>query len=497
MQQHPIPQNITGFEFKLIGDMTIKQFGYLAGSAVLTYVFFVLPIHPFVKYPLVGFIPLLGIGLAFIPVEGRPLDRWIKNFIRALFTPSQYLFHKQQSTPEFLKSYAPPPKVTASKTDSLTNQGGSIGQTQMTGSTNGRQLHNKVSGAQFTQFLKSISSSPATNEEDKIRLLEINEAFSQPIATPTIPSPPPPSVSSTQVEEKLRPPQPIPASPIDAGPISQAKTTPTLSAPTSPVLSGFSVPYQSPPPGAYTATQATLAAPVSGDPLLDKKLEEERALEEENNKLKAQLEVLKKQLMQPSTPASQTHVINEPVPHVGQETLDIGQKLHEALSEKERLAGELSKLRNQAAAKNAPAAVTPTPIPVPKQSDKVRVIPAQLAASAGFAGFAQVPNVISGIVKDTKGEILPNIILEIKDQGHNPVRAFKTNKLGQFSGATPLANGKYLIELEDPKNINTFDVIAIELVGSVFQPIEITARDPAKGEREKLYSALFGNQTGN
>ncbi|EKD47460.1 MAG: hypothetical protein ACD_66C00049G0001, partial [uncultured bacterium] len=28
MEQHPVPQNVTGFQFKLIGDITLKQFAY-------------------------------------------------------------------------------------------------------------------------------------------------------------------------------------------------------------------------------------------------------------------------------------------------------------------------------------------------------------------------------------------------------------------------------------------------------------------------------------
>src|SRR5581483_925320 len=115
MQQHPIPQNITGFEFKLIGDMTIKQFAYLAGGAVLAYLFFASPLHVILKAILIPFTVLLAIGLAFIPIEGRPLDRWISNFIRALFSPSQYLFHKEATIPDYLKHISSTPQVLPKK----------------------------------------------------------------------------------------------------------------------------------------------------------------------------------------------------------------------------------------------------------------------------------------------------------------------------------------------------------------------------------------------
>src|SRR3989344_3540499 len=122
MQQHPIPQNITGFEFKLIGDMTIKQFAYLAGAAILTYLTILSPAHPFIKFPLSVFFVLLGIGLAFIPVEGRPLDRWIRNFIRALFEPNQFIFHKQGGDPSIFQTFSPPPKVIKTNADNSSYQ---------------------------------------------------------------------------------------------------------------------------------------------------------------------------------------------------------------------------------------------------------------------------------------------------------------------------------------------------------------------------------------
>ena len=108
----------------------------------------------------------------------------------------------------------------------------------------------------------------------------------------------------------------------------------------------------------------------------------------------------------------------------------------------------------------------------------------------------RIGDIVSGIVKDAHGDILPNIIVEVKDQTDNPVRAFKTNKLGQFSASTSLANGHYTIFLEDPKDTYQFEVIAIELTGSVFQPLEIMAKDvevaKKQNERQQLHQALFG-----
>src|SRR5438045_3308890 len=64
MENHPIPQDVTGFQFKLIGEMTVKQFAYLAGGVVLAWVTFASPLF------------------------------WLINFLKAFITPNQFVFQK-------------------------------------------------------------------------------------------------------------------------------------------------------------------------------------------------------------------------------------------------------------------------------------------------------------------------------------------------------------------------------------------------------------------
>jgi len=97
MEQHPIPRQITSFEFKLIGFMTLKQFLYLVIFAPLGYImYFIFPI-PFLNV-LVGIATAaLGVALAFVPINDRPLDIWIKNAWKRLNSPTQYTYHKNNS----------------------------------------------------------------------------------------------------------------------------------------------------------------------------------------------------------------------------------------------------------------------------------------------------------------------------------------------------------------------------------------------------------------
>ena len=81
MDNHPIPQDVTGFQFKLIGDMTVKQFAYLAGGAILAWISFILPINILIRLPFSILFASLGAGLAFLPVAGRPLDTMLYRFI--------------------------------------------------------------------------------------------------------------------------------------------------------------------------------------------------------------------------------------------------------------------------------------------------------------------------------------------------------------------------------------------------------------------------------
>ncbi len=99
IQQHPVPQDISNYKFRLIGDMTIKQFASLGISIVLSVVIYSVPLPFFFKYPLSFTFLLLGVGMAFVPVQGRTLDVWIVAFIKSIYSPTQYIWkHGQEDS---------------------------------------------------------------------------------------------------------------------------------------------------------------------------------------------------------------------------------------------------------------------------------------------------------------------------------------------------------------------------------------------------------------
>ncbi len=101
MQQHTVPQNITGFEFKLIGALTIKQFGYVATAGVLSFIIFI-TIGGILRWVLIVPIASVGVALAFANISGMTFDKWLVAFINAITSPPQRIWRKEPKTLSFL-----------------------------------------------------------------------------------------------------------------------------------------------------------------------------------------------------------------------------------------------------------------------------------------------------------------------------------------------------------------------------------------------------------
>ncbi len=102
MQQHPVPQNITSFEFKLVGFLTIKQFGYLAAAGIFSFVFFISPIPTLLKTIVITPFAAAGLAFAFANINGLSFDKWIVAFIHSVYSPSRRVWHKVPKEISFL-----------------------------------------------------------------------------------------------------------------------------------------------------------------------------------------------------------------------------------------------------------------------------------------------------------------------------------------------------------------------------------------------------------
>lgn len=104
MNQHPVPQHISSYEFKLVGDMTLKQFFQLAGGAVVSLLIYASPMPGYIKWPLVLFFGALGAALAFLPIEERPLSSWIFAFLKAVYSPTIFVYNASTAEGVFVKT---------------------------------------------------------------------------------------------------------------------------------------------------------------------------------------------------------------------------------------------------------------------------------------------------------------------------------------------------------------------------------------------------------
>jgi len=94
MEQHPIPQQISSYEFKLVGDMTLKQFLKAAAGIVLAIMINSTKLVVFVKWPLMLLFGGSGLLLAFVPFEDRPLETWIVSFLKRIYSPTIFIYKR-------------------------------------------------------------------------------------------------------------------------------------------------------------------------------------------------------------------------------------------------------------------------------------------------------------------------------------------------------------------------------------------------------------------
>ncbi|MFA5532085.1 MAG: hypothetical protein WDA13_00610 [Candidatus Shapirobacteria bacterium] len=94
MEQHAIPQQISSYEFKLVGEMTLKQFLKAAVGIILALLINATKLIIIVKWPLMVVLGGGGLLLAFVPFEDRPLENWIMSFIKSIYRPTIYTYKK-------------------------------------------------------------------------------------------------------------------------------------------------------------------------------------------------------------------------------------------------------------------------------------------------------------------------------------------------------------------------------------------------------------------
>lgn len=406
MENHPIPQDVTGFKFKLIGSITLKQFLYLLFFGIFCVISFIMPVSPLIKIPFMFFFGALGAALAFVPIEGRPLDVMLVHFLKALPSENRYIYHKKGANffaYEYLKASAHS-HTKSLESDTTEQQRKSMLMSQLRNSS-------YRPDQQEIDFMKNIKS-----------FFEETAYTKSTTTTPIAPVAP-------------LPPQPAPA------PVVVQQVSPKASQP------------------------SDYAKSLGEQALALQRQIEKTELQEKTSQNQSELE----------------HQIN-----------DLQSQLNRILSQRDLLEKKMLEYEKESVKKDVytPSAQKVDEAPQEKITQSARIVSTKESQlKAGFPSLPDIGNIVLGIVKDPREKVLQNILVEVVDKNEIPVRAFKTNALGQFAAATQLPNGTYKVFFEDPKKEHEFDTIEITLNGDIFQPLEVFSVD----QREKLRRELFQN----
>ena len=505
-EAHPVPQNVTEFQFHLVGDMTIKQFIYLAsglGSAYLVFALFANP-YPIVAYPLILILSASGGALAFLPIQDRPLDHWLGAYFKAIFQPTKRSYKSKLLTKE----------------DPLFKS-----RLQVFLNTRRRAAGPifKDAKTKSTPFSFNVQSM-VQNAPPPPQIIATPPVTSQPVqpqpapVSPPAPVPSPPQITVPQAPIQLTAPSitivapqtvpppmqtqlPVPpAKPVEPPPIAKPAEVQTQVLGTA-GLSPIDVPEKVVPP---VATPVPASAPVPAaitNPIVIKP----QALYVTNTPIQAVAPPPASSA--PKAPVGVSNVSHEPeVPSEADlsHTIELAKQVHQVqqkilktneqiesirsqaaaqdanpkqyLDQFHTLLGELQNLNQQAANLSSQVAeLTNEPMRLPSLQADLVVKPKSIPTIT----LTSIANVINGIVTDSNGNYLDGSIILAHDKSGIPVRALKTNKLGQFVAATPLNNGIYTITIE--KDELVFDTIELELKGEVLKPILITSKPVAGG----------------
>src|SRR3989344_1804295 len=112
-EQHPGPQQISSYQFRLVGDRTLKQLFQLAAGAVIGLIIYSLPLPGFLKWPLIALAVIGGAAFAFLPIQDRPLEQWLVAFFRSIYAPTIFVWKKADKPEEYfaLEATVPQPAI--------------------------------------------------------------------------------------------------------------------------------------------------------------------------------------------------------------------------------------------------------------------------------------------------------------------------------------------------------------------------------------------------
>lgn len=554
-RKHPVPQNVMDVEFKVVGDLTLRQVLYIALGGILAYLSYKAGLPSIWKWGLVIFFSILGVAVAFVPIQERGLDKWIVIFIRAMFSPTQMIWIKSYAPPSyFLSDYAsiikneiitltpvksrskleayleniqeiedPLDSMQASKVNAVKNQFSDVS-----------LLVNEYQQEQQTPTLvvPVLSATPqreiprvqnakpiVKNPEEKVQETPLvtktektlpNKEESQ---AKTVIEQPIPSFDELRQDEIQSKNELLGALADIEGGYNQEGPIEIVN--TSEYNRPINISSQQNSSGEINIKGLRKLPPIIiAEDIKGIKVQEE-SLEKKVTEL---LDIAKKVRKKYNLDIQNQDIKEDRQTNEPEQVRSIKDRFSELRAEKEKLTSELLKsderiqlLKNDS--KNTDALqkqieqlsrrnkeledllkqihgelykakqdqdegfIVDTSFE--KQANKLNNMSPnqsnqQNAKPSDIKTPANKVNLIEGIVKNAKGELLENVVVLIKDSDGNVLRALKTNKLGQFTVQSPIQNGKYIVEAI--KGGMQFDALVAEAKGDKIPPLYFIAK---------------------
>lgn len=523
MEQHPVPQHIASFEFKLFGNLTVRQFVTLAIPMAVAALFFFSNLPPFLRFALAGIFAGVGLFASLVPIQGRPLDKWIVLFIKAIMAPTQRIWVKDARLPEFLDIVVSETPVSERVVEPITGQDKARLREYLRSLPRGRvspfdvkeqiaiaRLNLSTEGAGIGRLPPAV----VWAGEKQASSAGFGAALPQVMVTS--------SVSGGMMEAGM----PVASEQYQG---AMAEALPAIKIhPSRSKVSAHAVPYALPglekrlrnieelkhqtiepkvqlasdtnftienvipiaTPGrrvklvhgvAKSRARKLHFAPPAGFDLNNLPIRGEARFEVSEN-LKNRLTPQFYEEKQKPLPVFQKSASEPEVKKSAVGPFDIpGVRIT-------RLSGASAEVHK--ATSKPPLAPEAESATKPELSDsRLKVSaeplaeaarPAEILTKAQIVPLTNKPNVLSGIVVDGFGAPVVGAIITVRDENGVPVRALKTNKLGQFLSATPLVDGKYRLNVDTSDAF--FDSLELSMSGEVLEPLLIKAKGGVGGQ---------------
>ncbi len=452
MKDHALPQDVTGYKFHIIGNMTLKQFAEVAAGVGVGFLIYFTNLPDLIKWPLILTFAGVGALAAFVPFEERPLDHWIMSLFKALYRPTQFYWKRMSKIPESL--------LYESKTE----------------------LHTLVKEVDLTparrQRVKEyLHSVVPTEENDSIqdytnqRLNEVMTVFDQVVYQPQ----PELQIQPDQLAQpEYAPMQPSFATEPAIAEIPQPE--PMAAQMTEPIAQPMPVAQAAEPAQAQAAPNWPDAQPTSipaNEQANSVSFKQTQKQVDPNANVPLSIsqgfvsgvEIKTKQSNSTSVNdiATAANLLNQGVSVPQAQGISVARTQLDDFGPRTSPQNENQVGDTYITSQNLNTNQGPQATQMAVQ-DKTLPFPAKPTQ----------PNKIVGMSIDSNNVPLSNVIIEILTPEGIPARAVKTNILGQFFITTPLGNGTYTISAE--KAGYTFPPQSLELTGQVLDPIEVRSQ---------------------